>query len=35
VEPSALRNKPVVTLNDLFDLPVGLDPSTLRASEGS
>ncbi|WNM32942.1 cytochrome P450 [Streptomyces sp. Li-HN-5-11] len=35
VEPSALRNKPVVTQNDLFDLPVRLNPSNLRASEGS
>lgn len=29
VEPSALRNKPVVTQNDLFELPVRLAPPAL------
>ncbi|MFH0176514.1 cytochrome P450 [Streptomyces cacaoi] len=29
VEPSALRNKPVVTQNDLFELPVRLTSSTV------
>ncbi|NBM20200.1 cytochrome P450 [Streptomyces sp. GC420] len=35
VEPSELRNKPVVTQNDMYELPVYLNPAPVAASAGA